>query len=107
MSAGQLTELLTEQMAGGALHLTIDLSGLIFADSASVRALVLTGRTLRERGGSLVLLRPQPPVARVLELMGVTELLAVRGTAADVERRLTGAGHGLSGSGALGSTFST
>jgi anti-sigma B factor antagonist len=89
MSAGQLTELLTEQLAGGALHLTIDLSGLIFADSASVRALVLAGRTLRERGGSLVLIRPQPPVARVLELMGVTELLSVQGTAADADRRLT------------------
>jgi hypothetical protein len=33
---------------------------LRFADTASIRALVLAARTLRERGGRLVLLNPQP-----------------------------------------------
>ena len=78
MSARQLSELLTAQLAGGARYLTVDVSGLRFADSASVRALVLAGKTLRERGGSLVLVRPQSAVERVLDLMGVTELLTVQ-----------------------------
>lgn len=82
-SAGRLSELLTAQLAGGAQRLLVDVSELTFADSASVRALVLAGRTLRERGGKLVLARPQPAVARVLELMGVNELLVVQGGAGE------------------------
>jgi anti-anti-sigma factor len=90
LSAGQLSALLTEQLAGGTRHLVVDVSGLRFADSASVRALVLAGKTLRDRGGSLVLIRPQSAVARVLELMGVTELLTVEGATADAEPKATG-----------------
>lgn len=80
-SAGRLHEVLTAQVPAGARDVVVDASGLSFADSASVRVLVLAGKALRERGGTLVLLRPQPPVARVLELMGADELLAVRGSA--------------------------
>ena len=58
-TVAELSELVTAQLAGGAVHLTIDVSGLSFADSASVRVLVLAARTLQERDGGLVLLRPQ------------------------------------------------
>ena len=78
-SAGQLSELMTAQLAGGVQRLMVDVSGLRFADSASVRVLVLAGRTLKDRGGALVLLRPQPAVARVLELMGADQLVVVQG----------------------------
>ena len=40
-SAAALSEALAAQVSGGARHLTVDVSGLRFADSASVRALVL------------------------------------------------------------------
>jgi anti-sigma B factor antagonist len=80
-SAGQLSDLLTAQLAGGVQRLMVDVSGLRFADSASVRTLILAGKTLRDRGGVLVLARPQRAVARVLELMGVDELLVVQGGA--------------------------
>lgn len=82
-SAGQLGELITAQLAGGARQLTVDVSGLRFADSASVRVLVLAGRTLKEQGGTVVLVRPQPAVARVLELMGADQLLVVQSGIAD------------------------
>ena len=81
-SAARLSALLTAQLSGGTRQLTIDMSGLRFADSASVRALVLAARTLRERGGTLVLLRPQPQVARVLELLGADQVVTIRGTGA-------------------------
>jgi anti-anti-sigma factor len=81
-SAGRLSELLTSQLAAGAVRLLVDVSGLSFADSASVRALVLAGRTLRERGGVLVLVRPQPVVMRVLELLGADQVIQVQGAAA-------------------------
>jgi anti-sigma B factor antagonist len=87
ISAGRLSELLTAQLAAGVPELRIDVSGLRFADSATVRALVLAARTLRERQGSLILIRPQPAVARVLELMGATQMLVVQGAAEEAEHR--------------------
>ncbi len=86
-SAGRLGEFLTAHLSGGGREVVVDVSGLSFADSASVRVLVLAGKALRERGGTLVLLGPQPPVARVLELTGADELLAVRGTAMEEAAR--------------------
>ena len=76
--AGQLSALITAQLAGGTRQLTIDVSELWFADSASIRTLVLAARTLRERGGSLVLLRPRQPVARVLALTGAEQMFTIR-----------------------------
>jgi anti-sigma B factor antagonist len=85
-TAGELSQALTAQLSGGARHLTVDISELRFADSASVRALVLAARTLHDRGGALVLLRPQPAVARTLELMGADQLATIRaGTEAEAE----------------------
>jgi anti-sigma B factor antagonist len=77
-TAAQLSALITAQLAGGTRQLTIDVSDLWFADSASIRTLLLAARTLRERGGSLVLLRPQKPVARVLELTGAEQMFTIR-----------------------------
>lgn len=76
--AGQLNALITGQLAGGVRQLTIDVSGLRFADSASIRTLVLAARTLKERDGRLVLLRPQQPVARMLALVGADQLITIR-----------------------------
>jgi len=71
-----------------------------------VRALVLAGRTLRERGGVLVLIRPQPVVMRVLELLGADQVIQVQGAAAhapgveeetgEPENRAGGTGRGVS-----------
>lgn len=77
--ARQLDALITSQLAAGASELTIDLSGLRFADSAASRVLALAARTLTERGGSLVVLDPQPSVARVLALLGVDQFVTIKG----------------------------
>jgi stage II sporulation protein AA (anti-sigma F factor antagonist) len=78
-TVAELSELVTTQLSGGTLHLTIDASGLGFADSVSVRVLVLAARTLRQRGGSLVLLRPQQVLVRMLEIMGADQMITIRG----------------------------
>lgn len=80
-SVGQLSALITAQLSGGTRQLTVDVSGLRFADTASIRTLVLAARTLNERGGSLVLLRPQRPLARVLDLLGAAQMFTIRGEA--------------------------
>ena len=77
--AGQLSALITAQLSGGTRQLTIDVSGLRFADSASIRVLVLAAKTLKERGGSLVLLCPQQHMTRLLALTGAEQIFTIRG----------------------------
>ena len=85
-SAAGLSDALAAQLATGAPHLTVDLSGLRFADSAVIRTLVLADRTLKDRGGGLELVRPQPAVARAMSLLGVDQVIDVRdGTSARAE----------------------
>jgi anti-sigma B factor antagonist/stage II sporulation protein AA (anti-sigma F factor antagonist) len=74
----ELSDLITAQLAGGTIHLTIDASGMSFADSASMRVLMLAAMMLRKRGGGLVLLRPQPALARLLDIMDADQVITVR-----------------------------
>ena len=73
----QLSELLAGQLARGVRHLTIDIRDLRFADAASIRTLVVAAATLKAREGSLVLLHPQRPVARLLALLGVEQMITI------------------------------
>jgi len=77
-TATVLREMLAAQLETGARLVTVDASGLSFLDSASVRVLVLAARALQGRHGRLVLARPQPIVARLLEITGADRLLDVR-----------------------------
>ena len=81
--AGQLSALITAQLSGGTRQLTIDVSGLRFADSASIRVLVLAAKTLKERGGSLVLLCPQQHMTRLLALTGAEQMFTIRAETRD------------------------
>ncbi len=78
-TAAQLSDLITTQLSAGTRNLTLDVSGLSFMDSMSTRIMVLAAKTLSERGGGLVLLRPQPAIARTLALMGADQMIIVRG----------------------------
>jgi anti-sigma B factor antagonist len=77
----ELSDLINAQLAGGTVHLTIDVSGMSFADSASMRVLMLAAMTLRKRGGGLVLLRPRPALARLLDIMDAGQVITVQGQA--------------------------
>ena len=77
-NAEELSELVTGQLADGTLHLTVDVGGLDFADTAGIRVFLVAAKTLRQRGGDLVLLRPRRTLARVLEILGAEEVLAIR-----------------------------
>jgi anti-anti-sigma factor len=74
----QLEDALNAQITAGARILTVDLSGLRFADSTAIVALVQAGRTLKARGGRLDLSNPQSTLAQMLALMGVVESLTAR-----------------------------
>jgi anti-anti-sigma factor len=78
----QLNTVITGQLSKQVRQLTIDASGLSYADSASIRTLVLAARTLRDRDGILILLHPQASVARMLALTGADQLIKVRAVSA-------------------------
>jgi anti-sigma B factor antagonist len=78
-NAAELSELITGQLDDETQQLTIDVAGLDFADTAAIRVFLVAARRLRERGGGLVLLRPQRALARVLEILGAEEVVAIRG----------------------------
>jgi anti-anti-sigma factor len=85
-TAAELSGLVTSQLAEGTLHLTIDVGGLDFADTAGIRVFLLAAKKLRQRGGSLVLLRPQRTLARVLDILGAEQVIEIqKGTEATPE----------------------
>ena len=77
-NADELSELVPGQLADGTLHLTVDVAGLDFTDTEGIRVFVLAARTLRQRGRDLVLLRPRRTLARILEILGAEEVLAIQ-----------------------------
>jgi anti-anti-sigma factor len=85
-SITRLDEALTAQVSGPAVQLTIDATNLRFADSASVRTLAVAAMRARTQSGSVILLNPQPQVVRVLDLLCVDEVFAIRGRIAGEAR---------------------
>jgi anti-anti-sigma factor len=78
-SVARLDEVLTAQVSGQAVRLTIDATNLRFADTASVRTLATAAVKARTGAGSVMLLNPQPPVARILDLLCLDKVFAIRG----------------------------
>ena len=77
-SVTRLEEALTAQISGQAVQLTIDAANLRYADSASMRTLVMAAMKARTRAGSVTLLNPQPAVARMLDLLCIDEMFSIR-----------------------------
>jgi anti-anti-sigma factor len=96
-SITRLDEALTVQISGQAVQLTIDAANLRYADSASMRTLVMTAMNARTRAGSVTLLDPQPPVARMLDLLRIVEMFSIRRRAADETHPDTSAADGRPG----------
>jgi anti-anti-sigma factor len=76
-TAAQLDEALGPQASGRATRLTIDATDLRYADSASMRVLLMAAATITSRDGTVTLLNPQPPVARLLDLLCVDGMITV------------------------------
>jgi anti-anti-sigma factor len=76
-TVAQLGEALTPQAAGRATKLTIDATDLRYADSASMRTLLMAAAKITSQDGTVTLLNPQPPVARLLDLLSVDGMITV------------------------------
>ena len=73
-----LREALVELIDGmGALSITLDLGEMGFLDSTGVGVLVGALRSVRAKGGSLVLTQIRPNVRKVLDIAGLLEIFGV------------------------------
>jgi anti-anti-sigma factor len=77
-SITRLDEALAAQVSGPPAPLIIDATDLRFADTASVRMLATAAMRARTGAGRVTLLNPRPPVARMLDLLCVDEVFAIR-----------------------------
>lgn len=75
--------------AGPAQRLVLDISQVEFMDSSMLKELLRANAELSAAGSQLVLVAPQPPVQRLLELTRTGELFAV---VADRAEALDGTG---------------
>jgi anti-sigma B factor antagonist len=76
----QAQETLSAYVATGVQRVVVDLSYLQFIAVAGTRALLEAQTLLMTRGGWMALARPQPIVARVLQLTGADQQLPVYDT---------------------------
>lgn len=58
------------------LTLEVDLSGVSLVDSTGLKSLLDISNDWRQKGGQMLILRPQPDVAEVMRLVGLDGLLA-------------------------------
>jgi anti-anti-sigma factor len=69
----------------GSRALAVDLHRVEFIDGTGLRALLDAARAAEARGGSLVLLRPRPPAARLLRITASEHLVADAGWQSSAE----------------------
>ena len=77
LTCTELREALTTEVARKPRLLAVDLSALTFIDSGALQMIVAAYHVIRRDGGTLALISPLPAVARVLELTGISEMIAV------------------------------
>jgi anti-anti-sigma factor len=76
-SAGQLQRRLDQMAERGHVQVVLDLRPTAKLDFDALVALVLARARLKREGGDLLLRCPSTDVSRLLELTGLTDLLAV------------------------------
>ena len=77
-SADELLQALDEALSAGVTAVEADLSQVPYIDSTGIGVLVGAARRAEEAGVSFAVSEPQSNVARVLDLLGVSEELRVR-----------------------------
>ena len=65
------------QCAGDNVRVLVDLSGVNYVSSVGIPMLVNTAKSVVNRGGKMAFLSPQDNVLKVLELVGVTQVIPI------------------------------
>ena len=74
---GQVETKLTALLACDGQNAIVDLSGVSMITSIGIGLLITLSKMVKQRGDKFVLLKPQPDVAKVIQLSRLTELLGV------------------------------
>jgi anti-sigma B factor antagonist len=64
-------------VAGASTKVVVDLGAVGFLASIGIRALIVNAKTVQRRGGTMVLLNPQPNVAAVLITSGIDRVMPI------------------------------
>ena len=86
--APRVEEQLQSALLEGAGAYVLDLSGLVFMDSSGVNTLLRARSLLGREERSLVVICPPGPVRRVLDVIGVADVLAPFGSRAEAAAAL-------------------
>jgi anti-anti-sigma factor len=82
----------TKALGEGA-HLVVDLARTSFVSSGGLGLLVRLAKTANDRGGRLAVARPQPPIVKLLKMVGLDGVLPMFPTV-DAAARHAAARHG-------------
>jgi anti-anti-sigma factor len=63
--------------AGDKARVLVDLSGVSYVSSVGIPMLVNTAKSITSRGGKMAFLNPQENVVKVLELVGVSQVIPI------------------------------
>ena len=74
-SRSVIVDVLTEVIANSGGDVVVDLGGLEFIDSGSMRCLQVAGQLLGRQGRNLNVRSPSPVATRILELLGLSALI--------------------------------
>lgn len=75
IGTGEIETRFTGYCAGNKVQVIVDLSQVDFLASIGIRLLVLTAKSVSQRGGRMVLLNPTPDVHNVLDLAGIHSII--------------------------------
>lgn len=74
-TAPQLSDALRPLLDAGGHTALVDLAAVTFLDSTGLTCLIAAYRTTMDTGAHLALIAPSPPVQRMLDLTGVSQVL--------------------------------
>jgi anti-sigma B factor antagonist len=75
LTAGEVTQYLSERIGTGKKHIILDLGKVDFMSSAGLRTVLTTLKECRKQGGDLYLADAQPGVEKVLKMSGFTSIV--------------------------------
>jgi anti-sigma B factor antagonist len=75
--AGSVAQVLVDAADAGRPVLRLQLSGLTFADSSAIKAIILGANAAEQRGVTYELINPHGRVQRLLQVTGLTKALNV------------------------------
>ena len=87
-TAERLRETFAEVLELGGRQLLVDLTGVSFTDPTALQLIAHTAKTLRSRGGRVVLVTDDPRVTRAIEITGLERGVRVESSLPEAVQQL-------------------